>query len=648
MARYTKTGTPSTIGEVNAQFDLIATAINDTLSRVGDAPNQLEATLDANSNRLINLPLAISPQEPLRLQDLSLVAAPITDSSVVGSILAMKSTNFSIGNYVICKRYYADGELIDGLEFEIVAGSTGTDDGGSFHNLNNGTQAKLITTAAVSVKLFGAKGDNVNIDTPFIQAAIDYKLLIGGGEVFVPKGIYLVDATLLIYRNITISGVSFDLSVIKTNLDIEIIANAVTVSTALFNFRMNNIQLSCTVTTATTKYQVHLYNPNNCRFTAVRVTSGHVDTQYSETNRGGIWFEKPIGSTTTAFLNSLDKCWVQNNSVLWERLTDSSITGGFYWGHVREFAIKFVSCGACAIDGIDGLITSKFQGGIWINGANSNQLRITNNEFDGNPALDTGIGINCPQQAIACTISGNTVWGCDKHGILLTDPIGWTITGNNFWNNNALDTGFSDIVIIGNTIQPNGNTITGNTHTIDSARTTAGYAIKEVNSGNFPTLNSYIGNSIVGSYVLPVILLVAPLGQRSNSWGNTGKASQRQNNTGNIITTDNSLSIGIEGVVAAAGVLDLPINTVAGAGCSGIVNITVFQNTGTTISRKISYSLLSFGTTGQLTLIANLNGSGGTPSVTVTYVGQGILRVTNTGAADYTIGIYFAGMIADA
>jgi hypothetical protein len=84
MARYTKTGTPNTIGQINAELDLIALAINDTLSRVGDSPNQLETALDINSNRILN-PLA----QPLSNNTItyvtslvSLAAIPIGQASV--------------------------------------------------------------------------------------------------------------------------------------------------------------------------------------------------------------------------------------------------------------------------------------------------------------------------------------------------------------------------------------------------------------------------------------------------------------------------------------------------------------------------------------------------------------------------------------
>jgi hypothetical protein len=70
MARYTKTGTPNTIGQINSELDLIAVAIGDTLSRLGDTPNQMEATLDMNSNSIINLPAPAFLTSPVRLVDI--------------------------------------------------------------------------------------------------------------------------------------------------------------------------------------------------------------------------------------------------------------------------------------------------------------------------------------------------------------------------------------------------------------------------------------------------------------------------------------------------------------------------------------------------------------------------------------------------
>jgi hypothetical protein len=82
MARYTKTGTPNTIGQINAELDLIALAINDTLSRVGDFPNQLETSLDINSNRILN-PLA----QPLSNNTITFVTSLVSLAAIaIGQI----------------------------------------------------------------------------------------------------------------------------------------------------------------------------------------------------------------------------------------------------------------------------------------------------------------------------------------------------------------------------------------------------------------------------------------------------------------------------------------------------------------------------------------------------------------------------------
>jgi hypothetical protein len=55
------------ISTINANNDNIVTALENTLSRDGTTPNTMSATLDMNSNRIINLPDAISISEPINL-----------------------------------------------------------------------------------------------------------------------------------------------------------------------------------------------------------------------------------------------------------------------------------------------------------------------------------------------------------------------------------------------------------------------------------------------------------------------------------------------------------------------------------------------------------------------------------------------------
>src|SRR6185295_13991299 len=59
----------SAIALINANNTLVEEAIENTLSRDGTSPNQMEASLDMNSNRIYNLPEPQTDTEPLRLVD---------------------------------------------------------------------------------------------------------------------------------------------------------------------------------------------------------------------------------------------------------------------------------------------------------------------------------------------------------------------------------------------------------------------------------------------------------------------------------------------------------------------------------------------------------------------------------------------------
>jgi hypothetical protein len=53
----------------------------------------------------------------------------------------------------------------------------------------------------ISVKDFGAKGDNSTIDTTSIQAAFNAANAAGGGTVYFPGGTYLIDNPIIVYSN---------------------------------------------------------------------------------------------------------------------------------------------------------------------------------------------------------------------------------------------------------------------------------------------------------------------------------------------------------------------------------------------------------------------------------------------------------------
>lgn len=60
----------SILNTVNNNNTAIKNAMNNTLSRDGTFPNQMNAPIDMNSNRILNLPAPVNSVEPLRLQEL--------------------------------------------------------------------------------------------------------------------------------------------------------------------------------------------------------------------------------------------------------------------------------------------------------------------------------------------------------------------------------------------------------------------------------------------------------------------------------------------------------------------------------------------------------------------------------------------------
>ena len=62
----------SAVATINSNNALIEQAIDTALARNGDSPNAMEANLDMNSFRILNLPAAIEDQEPVRKHEFDL------------------------------------------------------------------------------------------------------------------------------------------------------------------------------------------------------------------------------------------------------------------------------------------------------------------------------------------------------------------------------------------------------------------------------------------------------------------------------------------------------------------------------------------------------------------------------------------------
>ena len=72
---------------INTNNTAIEAAVENTLSRDGTTPNQMDANLDMNSNRILNLPNAVANQEPVTLAQAASIAGvtnPLSQDIIAG------------------------------------------------------------------------------------------------------------------------------------------------------------------------------------------------------------------------------------------------------------------------------------------------------------------------------------------------------------------------------------------------------------------------------------------------------------------------------------------------------------------------------------------------------------------------------------
>lgn len=96
------------VNAINGNNATLETAMDNTLSRDGTQPNQMGASLDMNSNRVLNLPAALSGNEPATLNQLSqlanhgtLVVAALPSGGTTGQVIKKNSNadfDVSFGN----------------------------------------------------------------------------------------------------------------------------------------------------------------------------------------------------------------------------------------------------------------------------------------------------------------------------------------------------------------------------------------------------------------------------------------------------------------------------------------------------------------------------------------------------------------------
>lgn len=84
---------------INANSATIVAGIDNTLSRDGTSPNQMQAPIDMNGQPLINLPAPTTMDEPLRLADINSIISVIPTITVPGLLqFTLKGVNFNSAN----------------------------------------------------------------------------------------------------------------------------------------------------------------------------------------------------------------------------------------------------------------------------------------------------------------------------------------------------------------------------------------------------------------------------------------------------------------------------------------------------------------------------------------------------------------------
>lgn len=159
---------------LNQNFERITAAIENTLSRDGTAPNTLSAPLDMNSQRVINLPEPVSPNDAARLIDIQNLTGAEDDAFA----------DQDLGNVL--------GEDFVTKEFTLRAEDSAA--------LDRSIRSKLSETPSV----FDFDGDSF---TERLQNAIDELGAQGGGQIFIPEGTHTINAQVVVDTdNITFVG----------------------------------------------------------------------------------------------------------------------------------------------------------------------------------------------------------------------------------------------------------------------------------------------------------------------------------------------------------------------------------------------------------------------------------------------------------
>jgi hypothetical protein len=252
------------------------------------------------------------------------------------------------------------------------------------------------------------------------------------GILFLPKTNYTVNSPVNITNSsITIQGNGFN-TVITSNQD-----NNIFYITGGY-VTIKDLKIIVT-STSRTKYSVQCDNANKAIFKNVYFDN-------SGSSLSGLWFNG--GS-----MGIVENC-VFNHSRINVGTWDVKIDKCYIWALSQDFGIAVTNgAGNTTITNTDivpplkSVVTRK--AAIWIDSSVSAcfNTKMTNVYFDGNPTLDTGIGLLIAPNTALVLLSDFSANKCDDDVIVIDSAYGVTIERGLFYNNNNKGTGARDIFI---------------------------------------------------------------------------------------------------------------------------------------------------------------------------------------------------------
>lgn len=169
----------SSTSRINAAFAALEAAFDNTLSRDGSSPNSMQASLDMNSNRLINLGSPVNSTDAARWADVTSALALST---------AVPSQTGNSGKYL-----GTDGTSLGWSNAPIHVPQTSTES-------SAGVTPTTYSYQPLDVRRYGAVGDGSTNDRAAFVSAAAVAAVSPASAIYVPAGSYRISTSLTISR----------------------------------------------------------------------------------------------------------------------------------------------------------------------------------------------------------------------------------------------------------------------------------------------------------------------------------------------------------------------------------------------------------------------------------------------------------------